>query len=241
MTQFQWRLIQMPSEGDMEARGASLSSALAVIFRGKLCDVVLRNRPVSTIEKDQVLYNVGDKDQTLFFLRSGFVKVGTITRDGHELIYDVRKGGDVVGELCASENPRQDRAVALEQTQAIAVPFDEVLEIVQKNRDLLRQLVQVFCDSLSDAYDQLNSLAFSDTVHRLIRVLVRLGTELGRGSGQRTELSTYLTQEEISQMVAVRRERVSTAMNFLRNRGMVDYSQHGYLTLDLKALQNYGD
>ena len=231
----------MPSEGDMEARGASLSSALAVIFRGKLCDVVLRNRPVSTIEKDQVLYNVGDKDQTLFFLRSGFVKVGTITRDGHELIYDVRKGGDVVGELCASENPRQDRAVALEQTEAIAVPFDEVLEIVQKNRDLLRQLVQVFCGSLSDAYDQLNSLAFSDTVHRLIRVLVRLGTELGRGSGQRTELSTYLTQEEISQMVAVRRERVSTAMNFLRNRGMVDYSHRGYLVLDLKALQNYAD
>jgi CRP-like cAMP-binding protein len=231
----------MPSENNMEARDASLSSALAVIFRGKLCDVVLRNRAVMTFEKDQVLYNVGDKDQTLFFLRSGFVKVGTITQDGHELIYEVRKGGDVVGELCASENPRQDRAVALEQTQAIAVPFDEVLEIVQKNRDLLRQLVQVFCNSLSDAYDQLNSLAFSDTVHRLIRVLVRLGTQLGRGSGQRTELSTYLTQEEISQMVAVRRERVSTAMNFLRNRGMVDYSQHGYLTLDLKALENYGD
>jgi CRP/FNR family cyclic AMP-dependent transcriptional regulator len=231
----------MPSKGEMEARDASLSSALAIIFRGKLCDVVLRNRPVMTFEKDQVLYEVGNKNQTLFFLRSGFVKVGTITQDGHELIYDVRKDGDVVGELCASGNPRQDRAVALEQTQAIAVPFDEVLEIVQKNRDLLRQLVQVFCNSLSDAYDQLNSLAFSDTVHRLVSVLVRLGTQLGRPSGQRTELSTYLTQEEISQMVAVRRERVSTAMNFLRNRGMLDYSHHGYLILDLKALQNYGD
>jgi CRP/FNR family cyclic AMP-dependent transcriptional regulator len=231
----------MPSEGDTEARHASLSSALAVIFRGKLCDVVLRNRPVTTFEKDQVLYNIGDTNQTLFFLRSGFVKVGTITQDGHELIYDVRKSGDVVGELCASESPRQDRAVALEQTEVIPVPFDEVLEIVQKNRDLLRQLVQVFCSSLSDAYDQLNSLAFSDTVHRLVTVLVRLGTQLGRPAGTRTELSTYLTQEEISQMVAVRRERVSTAINFLRNRGMLDYSRHGYLILDLTALQNYGD
>jgi hypothetical protein len=42
-------------------------------------------------------------------------------------------------------------------------------------------------------------------------------------------------------MVAVRRERVSTAINFLRNRGMLDYSRHGYLILDLTALQNYGD
>lgn len=218
-----------------------LSSALARTFRGKLCDVILRNRTVTIFEKDQVIYDVGDKDQTFFFLQQGFVKVGSVTGDGHELIYDVRKAGDIVGELCASGKQRQDRAVALERTEAIAVPLAEVLEIVQNNRDLLQELVQVFCKSLSDAYDQLNTLASSDTVHRLVRVLLRLGTQLGHTSGQRTELSTYLTQEEISQMVVARRERVSTAMNFLRNRGMVDYSRRGYLVLDLKALQNYAD
>jgi CRP/FNR family cyclic AMP-dependent transcriptional regulator len=230
-----------PTTTDMRTRHAALSSALATIFRGKLCDAVLRNRSAMTFDKDQVIYDVGDGNHSFFFLQTGFVKVGTITEDGRELIYDVRKGGDIVGELCASDQPRQDRAVALEQTEVIAVPLDEVLEIVQKNRDLLRQLVQVFCASLSDAYDQLNSVAFSDTVHRLVRVLVRLGKQLGRRSGQSTEISTYLTQEEISQMVAVRRERISTAMNFLRDRGLVDYSRRGHLVLDLKALENYGD
>jgi CRP/FNR family cyclic AMP-dependent transcriptional regulator len=169
------------------------------------------------------------------------VKLGSITADGHELIYDVRKAGDIVGELCASGQPRQERAVALERTEVIAVPLDEVLDIVHKNRDLLQELVQICYESLSDAYGQLNTLAFTDTVHRLVKVLLRLGTQLGHSSGQRTELSAYLTQEEISQMVVARRERVSTAMNFLRNRGMLDYSHHGYLILDLKALQNYGD
>jgi hypothetical protein len=42
-------------------------------------------------------------------------------------------------------------------------------------------------------------------------------------------------------MVVARRERVSTAMNFLRNRGLVDYSHRGYLVLDLQALQKYAD
>jgi CRP/FNR family transcriptional regulator, cyclic AMP receptor protein len=231
----------MPSAAETATSHAALSSALTTIFRGKLCDVVLRNRSAMTFDKDQVIYDVGDENQSFFFLQTGFVKVGTITEDGRELIYDVRKGGDIVGELCASDQPRQDRAVALERTEVITVPLDEVLEIVQKNRDLLRQLVQVFCASLSDAYDQLNSVAFSDTVHRLVRVLVRLGKQLGRRSGQSTEISTYLTQEEISQMVAVRRERISTAMNFLRDRGLLDYSRHGHLVLDLKALENYCD
>jgi CRP/FNR family cyclic AMP-dependent transcriptional regulator len=231
----------MHSTADSGTHNGPLSSALATIFRGKLCDVVLRNRSVTTFERDQVIYDMGDESQTFFFLHKGFVKVGSITEDGHELIYDVRKAGDIVGELCASGQRRQDRAVALERTEVIAVPLDEVLDIVQKNRDLLQELVQMFCDSLSDAYDQLNTLAFSDTVHRLVRVLLKLGTQLGHSSGGRTELSAYLTQEEISQMVVARRERVSTAMNFLRNRGMVDYSHGGYLVLDLKALQNYAD
>lgn len=226
---------------DSGARNGPLSSALAAMFRGKLCDVALWSRSVTIFKKDQVIYDVGDENQTFFFVQKGFVKVGSVTEDGHELIYHVRKAGDIVGELCASRQQRRDRAVALERTEVIAVPLGEVLDIVQKNRNLLQELVQTCCESLSDAYDQLNNLAFSDIVHRLIRVLLRLGEQLGRSSGQRTELSAYLTQEEISQMVVARRERVSTAMNFLRNRGMLDYSHRGYLVLDLQALQNYSD
>lgn len=216
-----------------------LSAALATIFRGKLCDVVLQNRRVTTFEKGQVIYDIGDANRTLFFIRSGFVKIGMVIEDGHELIYDVRKAGDVVGELCASESQHPDRAVALELTAAVPVPFDDVLEIVRQDRDLLRQLVQIFCESLSDAYEQLNSVAFSNTVYRLVKVLVRLGKELGRQSTHGTEISTRLTQEEIAQMVAIRRERLSTAMNFLRTRGLVSYSRRGHIVVNLPALETY--
>src|SRR5260370_10913371 len=164
----------MHSIADSATQNGSLCSALARTFRGKLCDVILRNRCVATFEKDQVIYDVGDEKQMFFFLQKGYVKVGSITEDGHELIYDVRKAGDIVGELCASGQQRQDRAVALERTEVIAVPLDEVLDIVHKNRDLLQELVQICYESLSDAYDQLNTLAFSDTVHRLARGLLRL-------------------------------------------------------------------
>jgi len=229
----------MISAGEAVATDAPLSSALTTIFRGKLCDVVLRNRAVATIKKGQVIYEAGNQEQILFFIRSGFVKVGTITEDGHEIIYDVRKAGDIAGELCASEQPHNDRAVALEQTEIISVPLEDVLEIIQKDRNLLRQIVQVFCNSPADAYDQLNSLAFKDVVHRLARVLLKLGTEMGRSSKGGIEISAYLTQEEISQMVAVRRERVSTALNFLRSQRLIDYSNGGYLILNLKALQDF--
>ena len=92
----------MDSTAESGTHNGPLSSALSRSFRGKFCDVILRNRSVTTFEKDQVIYDVGDENPTFFFLQKGFVKVGSITEDGHELIYDVRKAGEIVGELCAS-------------------------------------------------------------------------------------------------------------------------------------------
>ena len=84
---------------DFAVRLAVVSTALVTVFRGKFCDAILTNRKVTTFEKGDVIYDLGGTDRTFFFLLNGLVKVGTITPEGHELIYDVRKGGDVVGEL----------------------------------------------------------------------------------------------------------------------------------------------
>jgi CRP-like cAMP-binding protein len=229
---------QLPAEFDdsLDCQ-AAVSTALASVLRGKLCDVILPNRKATTFDKHQVIYDVGDKERTLFFLQNGIVKVGTITSNAREVIYDVRKGGDVIGELCASEAVRPDRAVALEQTDAVAVPFDEVMGLLLKKPDLVSVLIEAFSHALKEAYAQVNTLAIDDTVHRLMKVLVGLAKKIGQGSGSLVEIPTYVTQEEIGQMAAARRERISTALNSLRRRGMVQYSTRGHLLLDVSALE----
>jgi hypothetical protein len=72
-----------------------------------------------------------------------------------------------------------------------------------------------------------------------VNVLLRLGEKIGHNLGQTVELSTYLTQEELSQMVAARRERISTALNFLRRKGAIDYSSPGRLVLKIERLRTY--
>ncbi|MGB6539912.1 MAG: Crp/Fnr family transcriptional regulator [Xanthobacteraceae bacterium] len=228
-----------PELDDSLSRQAALSTALGSVFRGRFCDLLLANRKTTTFSKHSVIYNVGDRERRFFFLQNGFAKVGTITADGREIIYDVRKGGDVIGELCASEEVRPDRAVALEQTDAVSVPFEEVMQHLLKQPELIAVLVDVFCRALKEAYAQVNSLAIDDTVNRLIKVLIGLATKIGRPTGSVIEIPTYLTQEEISQMAAARRERVSTALNILRRRGMVQYSARGHMMLDVGALESY--
>jgi CRP-like cAMP-binding protein len=224
---------------DSISRQAVVSAALVSVFRGRFCDLILPNRTPTNFKKHEVIYNVGDEQRMLFFLTDGFVKVGTITANGREVIYDIRKGGDVVGELCVSEQARPDRAVALEQTSAIAVPFGDVMELLLRNPHTIAMLIDVFCRALKEAYTQVNTLAVEDIIHRLVNILIGLAKKLGQPSGSLVEIPTYLTQEEIAQMVAARRERISTALNTLRRQGMVHYSARGHLVLNVSALESY--
>jgi CRP/FNR family cyclic AMP-dependent transcriptional regulator len=211
------------------------SATLTSIFRGKFCEALLPNRKVTTFKKDHVIYNVGDSDRTFVFLQNGFVKLGAISPGGHEVIYDVRKAGDIVGELSISESQRSDRCVALEQTDAVLVPAEEVLEFLQARPEFVPILLDGFCQAKA-AYAQVNTLALDDIVHRLAKVLITLAARIGERSGSRAEIPTYLTQEEIAQMVGARRERISTALNALRRQGMVEYTARGHLVLDMEAL-----
>jgi CRP/FNR family cyclic AMP-dependent transcriptional regulator len=220
-------------------RESSLSSALSAIFRGRFCRTLLQNRNAQKFEKGETLYDVGRKEDSFFFIRSGVVKIGTISETGEEVIFDIRKAGQVVGELSASASPRIDRAVALEFTEAVPVSYEEILETVQKNQTLLRDLIQLFCDSLLKAHEQVTSLAFRDTMHRLTKTLLDLAGQLGRPTGNRVEITAHLTQEEIAQMVAARRERVSLGLGLLRRHGMIEYTPHGHLLVDPCALRDY--
>ncbi len=234
------KLIEVPpTDDDSVARQAAVSTALASVFRGKFCDAILPKRRVSRFQKNDVIYDVGDQNRTFFFLQTGYVKVGTVSQDGREIIYDVRKGGDLVGELCVCGRPRPDRAVALEETGAIPVPYEEVIKVVQSQPEMVGRLVEFLCQALAEAYEQVNTLALDDILHRLAKVLIGLAGKIGSQVGQSVEISTYLTQEEISQMVAARRERVSTALNLLRRHGAIQYSNHGRLVLNIEILKNH--
>jgi len=227
------------SSGDHDTvdRQASVSAALASVLRGKFCDAVLPNRKSSRFQKNDVIYEVGDQGRTLFFLQTGYVKVGTLSSDGREIIYDVRKGGDLIGELCVCGRPHPDRAVALEDTDAIPVPYEDVIKVVQAQPEMVGRLIEFLCQALTEAYEQVNALALDDILCRLTKVLIGLAGKIGSSFGESVEISAYLTQEELSQMVAARRERVSTALNLLRKRGAIQYTNHGRLVLNMEVLK----
>ena len=131
-------------DDDSVLRMAAVPSALLPMFRGRFCDLLWPNR-------DARVYERGDKERILFFIRHGVVKTGTITSKGLEITYVLRKDGDVAGELYAPEFVHRDRAVAVERTEVVSVTFDEIVDTLAKHPALLRGCLAIFCRAFGDS------------------------------------------------------------------------------------------
>lgn len=74
---------------------------------------------------------------------------------------------------------------------------------------------------------------------RLAKLLLRLADEFGEPSRHGVELTHFISQEELSQIVLARREVVSMALSRLRKQGLVNYNRKGRLTIHTTALKAY--
>lgn len=211
---------------------------LSSLFRGSLCEQ-LTSRPGRCYDADQVVYHAGDASHEVYYLRSGLVKIVALSVDGREVILDIHKPGEIFGLFCLCGSSRADSAVAMESSEVVAITLANLVERLTESRDALESFILTVCQRLTRAYDTIQELSFESVPARLARVLLRLAEEMGRETEHGIELEHYITQEELAQMLSARREVVSTALGRMRERGLVEYTRRGKLTINPAGLASF--
>jgi CRP/FNR family transcriptional regulator, cyclic AMP receptor protein len=205
--------------------------ALSGLMRGGLCEQ-LTSRPGRSY---------GDEAHTIYFLRSGLVKLTALAPDGREIILDIQKPGGIFGLFCLCGAPRGDMAVAMEPSEIVEITLADLMARLRESPEALMAFLATVCQRLSKAYDTIQELSFENLPIRLARLLLRLAEEIGTETEQGVELGHYLTQEELAQLLSARREVVSTALSRMRERGLVEYSRKGRLTVNRPGLEAFVD
>ncbi len=212
--------------------------ALSSVFQGGLCEQ-LTNRPPQTLPPGQIIYAIGDRARSVYYLHQGLVKLSAISEDGKEIILNVHKAGEIFGEFCLCEGSRNEMAVAMQTCEIVEIQFEELIQHLQTNQVAMYNFLVSVCQRLSRAHQIICEFSFDNLPERLAKALLRLADEFGQESAGGVELSQYITQEELAQMVSARREVVSTVLSRLRQRGLIDYSRKGKLTINRRALVAY--
>lgn len=196
------------------------------LIQSRISDLKCHSARLS-FRKGDVIYQVDDPADGVFWIESGRAKVVRISSEGQEKIIGLYGTGDVFGELCLCEIARRrDEAVALEALELVSIQVSGLMKMMARMPEFSQALLRIVCRRLLDYQDQVATLSFDTVSRRLAKELLRLGSaETGTAFDKDERMATGWTHEELANLIGSTREVVTPLMNQFRDKGMIAYDR----------------
>ncbi len=172
--------------------------------------------------KGQKIFSQGDAAHRMFLIKAGRVKLSKITEEGDEIILDLRKAGDFLGESMLLEdtvNPLT--ATCLEDTLICGFDKAGFERLVLEHPNIGLQVIKNLSRRIDWLTSRVGSLSFTHLEDRLYHVLAHVAKEHGVQSQRGYAIQFPLTHEELGFLVGAHRVSITKAMKALRESGKI--------------------
>ena len=181
------------------------------------------SRRVITLARDGRIFAQGSPATSVFYVRSGGVKLSVLSTAGKEAVVAMLGPGDFFGEGCLAGQPRRmGTATAVEPTTVVRIGKDEMVRTLHQQPALSdRFIAHMLARNIRIEEDLVDQL-FNSSEKRLARTLLLLA-RYGEGAAP-TRVLPKLSQETLAEMVGTTRSRVNFFMNKFRKLGFIEYN-----------------
>ena len=212
------------------------------VFKEQLRESLQRdtlNSRAVMIARHANVYNCGDQDEMVYFIKSGKIKLLMLSPEGKECLLAIHSAGDVFGELCLSgSGSRLETATAMEESILRTIPRSQFLARLDRD-SLLEGFVRYLAVRIADQQQVIANLVMVDSEQRLGKTLLELARTLGKTDQQSTSIEIKISHNELSEMVGTTRPRISLFMQRFRNLGLIDTNLDRFLVVKGKKLRDY--
>lgn len=193
---------------------------------------------MNRIEKHHPIYFPAQPSKNIFFLKEGHVKLSHINEDGHEIILDILGPGEIFGELSITdEEERKETAQTLDEVLICTISKNDFEKLVLDYPPLNLQLTKWMGLRLRRIEEKLSDLAFKDVKNRVIDFLIKYAEDFGKIKHGSVHISSFLSHQEIAYLTATSRQTVTTILNELKSRGLIDFTRKSFVISNLEQLQ----
>lgn len=189
--------------------------------------------------KDQVVYLPNDKSDKLFFLKTGKVKITSISQDGKEMIHDIMMPGQIFGELSLTSlegEVRETMAEAIEPAIICSIDAPVFQEFLTDYPQLNFRLTKLIGLRLKKIQRRVSDMWFKTAPQRIRQFIKEMANEHGRDVGHEKVIRMKLTHQDIASMTATARQTVTTTLNKLESDGIITYDRSRILIRDISKL-----
>jgi CRP/FNR family cyclic AMP-dependent transcriptional regulator len=185
------------------------------------------------------VYTCGDRDDMVYFIESGQIKLLMISSEGKECLLAIHSAGDIFGELCLSGlGARLETATAMKMTTLKQIPCSKFFARLSRD-SLFEGFVRYLAVRIADQQQIIANLVTVDSEQRLGQTLLQLARTMGKKDPRSIRIELKITHEELSEMVGTTRPRISLFMQRFHNLGLIETNKDRFFIVKENKLTNY--
>jgi CRP/FNR family transcriptional regulator len=191
------------------------------------------------VKKGKILYFQGDPPESLFLIRTGFVKLSRITPEGRELTFSIFRDGDVFGEVALlNKLPRESAAETIADTVLYQIYRNDFFQILFGFPSVAVRISSMLCRHLIQLEERFQIAVSRDVSSRIASILLDLANRFGESSRDGISIRLPLTHLEIASLIGSTRETTCVTLNNFRRNGWIQSEKKHLVLLDIDALRS---
>ena len=189
-------------------------------------------------KKGDVILHPGDTPQGIYFLKNGFARLYSFSKEGKELTLVMYKGGDFFPVVWSFRGTRS--AYYFETLSDVVIeraPREDFMEFIKNNYDVFLEVNDHILERFQVALKRMQYLTFGNASAKLASILLICGKDFGVEKNGQIEIQVPLTHKDIANLVGIARETVSVELKKFDRAGFIGYSGKLLVIKDRKGLE----
>jgi CRP-like cAMP-binding protein len=187
------------------------------------------------------IYHGTDAFSSIWIVKQGYVKLHRASVQGRQATLSVLGRGAVFGTIEADQSASGEMASAQGDTQAYRIELDIFDKLLSSDVEFSRFITRSLCRRKDALQRRLFYVMHRKVESRLAAVLSDLVDNEGERCIHGCDVDARLTQQDLADMVGASRQVVSSALNRLRERNIVQYSRDFICVCDMPTLTSLAE
>lgn len=201
----------------------------------KLFDQAVRRNRV--VKRGEQLFHQGDAMGSLYLVRSGALKIYSLSDDGDEQILGFYWPGDMLGLDAVSNGIHDCTAVALETSSVCELGFSQLNGMAQKLTGLTLPMNGFYGREISRDHALLRLLSRKSAEQRLAGFLLDLSDRFAQRGFSAHEFHLSMSRHDIANYLGLVIETVSRLFARLQEEGVLNVDRRHIVVRDLQKLR----
>lgn len=188
------------------------------------------------LKKGDTLYRAGEAFTALFAVRLGSLKTTVLAEDGREQVSGYHMLGDLIGLDGIGSDRHGCQAIALEDTEVCALPFDRIEELARSMPPLQHNLHRFLSKEISRDHNIMLLLGSMRAEERVVAFLLDLSLRMQARGYSASDFRLRMSRGEVGSFLGLKLETVSRIFSKLRQRRLIDAERRHVEILDRNGL-----